>query len=211
MNLIKLKNIIQSYKGRLDLLKIDKQNKLFAIDSLNERLKTVELAQVFLQNIAQKTQEQLKYQIEDIVNLALETCFPNEYIFKLNFEISRGKTEAKLTFQSYKTGGDIDPINASGGGVLDLTCFALRLACYVLEHNTNNVIIFDEPFRFLSKDIRQSASEIVKKLSDRLGVQIIMVTHLSEMVDIADRVFEVKKNSDGVSEIKVRWYGEINN
>ena len=35
-----------------------------------------------------------------------------------------------------------------------------------------------------------------------MGIQFIIVTHISEMVDVADKVFEVKKNKDGISEIK---------
>ena len=41
-----------------------------------------------------------------------------------------------------------------------------------------------------------------KTLSEKMGIQFIIVTHISEMVDVADKVFEVKKNKDGVSEIK---------
>ena len=81
-------------------------------------------AQAFLQDVAQKTQSKLKLQIEDIVNLALETCFPNEYEFRIDFNVSRGKTEAELIFLSTLTGNKIDPMNASGGGVVDLTSFA---------------------------------------------------------------------------------------
>jgi DNA repair exonuclease SbcCD ATPase subunit len=107
-------------------------------------------------------------------------------------------------FISQKTGGEIDPMNASGGGVLDVVCFALRLACYTLETNSNNVIVFDEPFRFLSADLRESACEIISKLSNQLSIQIIMVTHISEFVGIADKVFVVSKDSNGKSKVIVK-------
>ena len=95
-------------------------------------------------------------------------------------------------------------MNASGGGVVDLTAFALRIACYVLENNTDNVIILDEPFRFISRDLQERAGKILKTLSNKLGIQIIMVTHIKELIDCADKVFEVKKNADGISEIEVK-------
>jgi DNA repair exonuclease SbcCD ATPase subunit len=164
----------------------------------------LEQAQVFLQKIAQDTQSQLKFQIEDIVNLALETCFPNEYKFQLQFNIARGKTDAELVFVSQKTGRPIDPMNASGGGVVDITSFALRIASYVLEQGTDNVIILDEPMKFVSKDLQVRVGDILKTLSEKLNLQILMVTHINEMIDIADKVFEVKKNPDGRSVVKVR-------
>lgn len=178
------------------------QNKAI-LDNLNNRIKLLELAQAFLQKVAQKTQEKLKMNIEDIVNLALETCFPNEYEFQLQFNIARGKTDAELVFLSQKTGRAIDPMNASGGGVVDLTAFALRIASYALEQGVDNVIILDEPFRFISRDLQARAGEILRSLSTKLGIQILMVTHIGQMIDIADKVFEVKKNSDGRSIVKV--------
>lgn len=178
------------------------QNKT-TLDNLNNRIKLLEQAQAFLQKVAQDTQSQLKFQIEDIVNLALETCFPNEYEFQLQFNIARGKTDAELVFLSQKTGRPIDPMNASGGGVVDLTAFSLRIASYALEQGVDNVIILDEPFRFISRDLQARAGEILKSLSTKLGLQIVMVTHIGQMIDVADKVFEVKKNSDGRSIVKV--------
>ena len=178
------------------------QNKT-TLNNLNNRIKLLEQAQAFLQKVAQDTQSQLKFQIEDIVNLALETCFPNEYEFQLQFNIARGKTDAELVFLSQKTGRPIDPMNASGGGVVDLTAFALRIASYALEQGVDNVIILDEPFRFISRDLQARAGEILKRLSTKLGLQIVMVTHIGQMIDVADKVFEVKKNSDGRSMVKV--------
>lgn len=200
----KIRQMFLQSKGMLKQIDSDltiNQNKL---QVLNNRIKLLEQAQAFLQKIAQDTQSQLKFQIEDIVNLALETCFPNEYVFQLQFNITRGKTDAELVFISQKTGRQIDPMNASGGGVVDLTSFALRIASYALEQGIDNVIILDEPFRFISRDLQVRAGEILKTLSEKLGLQILMVTHIGEMIDIADKVFEVKKNSDGRSIVKVR-------
>lgn len=202
MNVESMNKIFSICKGIKFQLDKDFETYNSNIDSLNNRLKLLENAQVFLQKVAQQTQEHLRFQIEDIVNLALETCFPGEYTFEILFEISRGKTNAELVFLDQKTGRQIDPMNASGGGVVDLTTFALRIACYALEHNTDNVIVLDEPFRFLSRDLQERAGEILKTLSKKMNLQIIMVSHISEIINVADKVFEVKKGADGVSKIK---------
>lgn len=169
---------------------------------LEERQKLIEQSQAFLQRVAQQTQEHLKFQVEDIVNLALETCFPGEYIFQIMFNISRGKTDAELVFLDQKTGRQVDPMNASGGGVVDLTCFALRIACYALERGIDNVIVLDEPFRFLSRDLQERAGEILRTLSKKMNLQIILVSHIGEIINVADKVFEVKKDDKGVSHIR---------
>lgn len=203
MDIQKIKEMVSTCKGIDFQLTKDIENYTQKEKQLNHDLKLLEDAQIFLQKIAQETQEHLRFQIEDIVNLALETCFPGEYIFQIKFEISRGKTEAELVFLDQKTKRQIDPMNASGGGVVDLTTFALRIACYALERGTDNVIILDEPFRFLSRDLQQRAGEILKTLSERMNLQIIMVSHIGEIIDVADKVFEVKKNENGISRVKV--------
>lgn len=202
MNIENIKTLFQQCKGINSQLNKDIEQYTVKKENLNNELKILEQSQAFLQKIAQETQQHLKFQVEDIVNLALETCFPGEYNFNINFNISRGKTEAELVFLDQKTKREIDPMNASGGGVVDLTSFALRIACYALENGTDNVIILDEPFRFLSRDLQNRAGEILKILSKRMNLQIIMVSHIGEIINIADKVFEVKKDTNGVSKIK---------
>lgn len=189
----------------LDLQTLRDKKKLEADkDAMTNKMKLLEEAQAFLQKVATDTQQHLKFQIEDIVNLALETCFPGEYEFSIVFDIRAGKTEASLSFISKRTGREIDPMNASGGGVVDLTAFALRIASYALDRDCDNTIILDEPYRFISKNLLESVANVLRTLSERLNLQIIMVTHETAMVDVADRLFEVKKDDEGVSRVTVK-------
>ena len=55
----------------------------------------------------------------------------------------------------------------------------------------------------MSKDLQQRVGEILKTLSERMNLQIIMVSHIGEIIDVADKVFEVKKNENGISRVKV--------
>jgi len=160
----------------------------------------LESAQAFIQAVAKETQEQLRFRISDIVQLALDTCFPDEYTFTVDFDIKRGRTEATLKFM--KAGKIVDPMKASGGGVVDLASFALRVASWTLG-KTRNTIILDEPFRFVSLDLRPRAAAIVRELAEKLKVQFIIVTHDPTIVDVAHRIFEVSQKG-GVSRVKVR-------
>ena len=170
------------------------------LSASRERQKNVDAAQAFLQKVAQDTQSQLKYHINDLVNMALSACFPDEYDFDINFEIKRGKTEAELQF--IKDGYPVDPMGASGGGCVDLAAFALRIAAWTLDQ-TNNTLILDEPFKWIDAERRPRAIEILKEISRRLKIQFIIVTHDEKIVDAADRVFEVRLINK-VSQITVK-------
>jgi DNA repair exonuclease SbcCD ATPase subunit len=196
-NIQTYKTKISKCQGKLESLQ-SRQNKIVSdLDNLIIRQKALEEAQVFIQEIARQTQSQLKFVISDLVNLAIETCFPEEYTFTIDFKIERGKTSAKLLF--IKNDVEVDPMDAAGGGVVDIVAFALRLSAWSLGH-TDNVIILDEPFRFLSKDLQPRAGEMMNKLCKSLGLQIICVTHSQEIIENSDRIFEVTINN-GISKI----------
>ncbi len=158
------------------------------IKKLQETTKALEEAQAFLIKVAQDTQNQLRFHIQDIVQMALDICFPEEYEFKVEFDIKNGRTVAELFF--LKNGVKVNPIDAAGGGVVDVASFALRIAAWALS-TTRPVIVLDEPFRFLSKDLQPKAGSILQALAAKLGLQFILVTHNADLVDSADRVFEV--------------------
>jgi DNA repair exonuclease SbcCD ATPase subunit len=93
-----------------------------------------------------------------------------------------------------RDGEKIDPLEAAGVGAVDIATFALRVAAWSMEDpHSRNVIILDEPFRCLSEDFQEQASMMLKELSNKLGIQFIIVTHETTLASYADKVFEVKK------------------
>lgn len=204
MNFEKIEKLFNQSKGAYSQIQKSLKETIELKKYSEKKLKLIEEAQIFLQTVAQSTQEKLKFQIEDIVNIALETVFPDEYEFKIEFNVSRGKTDAELVFLDKRTGQTIDPMDAAGGGVVDLTCFALRIASWSLEKTCDNVLILDEPMKFVSRDLIFNVCEIMQRLSKKLNLQIILVTHIPEFVNVSDKVFEIKKDSSGVSKVIVR-------
>jgi DNA repair exonuclease SbcCD ATPase subunit len=145
----------------------------------------------------------LRFHIKDIVQLCLDTIWPGEITFDVLFEVNRGKTEARLIF--VVDGEEVDPLDADGGGLVQVAAFALRVAVWTLG-TTRNSIVLDEPFVALSDNLQPLAAEVIKELSDKLGLQFIMVTHRKELTGIADRIFEVSRKRVGEywqSEVKV--------
>lgn len=188
-------------EGQKNLLDTQLRMAKEARQELKESQKTLEQAQALIQVKAQETQNQLSYHVEDIVQLCIDTCFPKEeFEFKLAFEIKRGKTEAEL--QLKKDGYIVDPALCNGGGVMDMEAFGLRISAWSIE-KTDNVIILDEPFRFLSADLRPLAGEILRELSQKLQLQFIIVTHDESIIESSDMVARVVKRGKE-SRIKIQ-------
>lgn len=148
-----------------------------AKDKLKTSLDCQELAQI----VAQGIQQRAHAMIARVVSQCLETIFDEPYEFEIVFERKRGKTEARLVFQ--RDGMEIDPMTSSGGGVLDVAAFALRLAAITLtKPHARRIIIMDEPFRFVSEAFRSRIRDMLESLAEEYGFQFIMVTHIKELI-----------------------------
>jgi len=189
-NIQTLRNRLEQQKGQ----KIQIEKSLSLLQSeLNESkrsLRRCEQAREIIRIVGMETQKQLQYHISDITSLALEAVFPDPYELEVEFIKRRNKTECDLYFVR----GDmrVDPLTASGVGAVDVAAFALRIASWSMSKpHSRNTIILDEPFRFLSVDYQEKASIMLQTLSQKLGIQFIIITHEQTLTEHADKVFQV--------------------
>lgn len=151
-----------------------------------------EQAREVLRQAGLKTQQALAFHISEITTLALQAVFDDPYDLVVEFVERRNKTECDLYFE--RNGQKVNPMEAAGGGAVDVAAFALRVASWSMENpRSRNTIILDEPMRFLSTGLQPKASEMLQQLSERLGLQFIIVTHEEELTEQADKIFEVSK------------------
>lgn len=148
-----------------------------------------------IKQAALQTQNELEFHLSSLVSMAMQDVFQEEaYELKLNFVEKRNKTEVEIFFE--RNGIQVDPLTGSGGGAVDVASFALLLSLWVIQHpRTRNTIILDEPLKWLKgNDLPIRGAEMIKNISQKLGIQIIMVSHSPELIEASDKVFEVKKN-----------------
>lgn len=202
MNISELRNKLERKKG--EKAKVVSSIALLKV-SLKKKTKALhrhEQAQEIIKAVSLKTQEQLQYHINDITSLALEAIFIDPYKLQTEFVERRNKTECDLFF--IRNGQKVDPLSASGGGTIDVASFALRIASWSMQiPHSRNTIILDEPFRFLSEDLQEKASHMIKEVSRRLGIQFIIITHNPLLTQHADKTFKttIKK---GITQIKTK-------
>ena len=185
-----LRNKLEQQKGA----KTQIENSLSVLQiELKEKKRSLirhEQAREIVREVGLKTQQQLQFHIEDVVSMALDAVFPDPYKFTIDFVQRRNKTECDLYF--VRDGNKVDPLTASGVGAVDVAAFALRIASWsMMQPRTRNTIILDEPFRFLSENYQEQASIMLKEISQKLGIQFIIVTHEQTLTEAADKVFEV--------------------
>lgn len=151
-----------------------------------------EEAATIIRHVAQQTQQQLEYQISELVSLAMFSVFDSPYEFELEFVQRRNRTEADIWFS--RGGHRIDPVTASGGGAVDVAAFALRVALWNLAiPKTIPLLILDEPLKWLKGgDLPEKGANMMKEISERIGLQILMISHIPDQIEGADRRIEVR-------------------
>jgi DNA repair exonuclease SbcCD ATPase subunit len=167
-----------STQMRLARLKLQSERQ--SLVKADEHVDNCAEAQQLVQEVAQKVEQQVHDRIAPVVSRCLKAVFDEPYEFKIHFERKRGRTEARLVF--VRNGEEIVPMQGSGGGVLDVAGFALRVACLVLARPPlRRLMILDEPFKFVSEDYRDRVRNLLETLSEEMNIQFVMITHIPEL------------------------------
>ena len=198
---------IQNLRNRLEQQKGQRLQIEQSIVSLKQSVKEKqrdqrkhEQAREVIREVGLKTKQQLSFHISDITSLALDAVFNDPYKLVTEFVERRNKTECDLYFE--RDGSKVDPLTASGGGAVDVAAFALRVASWSMQRpRSRNTMVLDEPLRFLSADHQEQASVMIKEISQKLGIQFIIITHEPILASYADKIFETRIRK-GVTEVK---------
>ena len=136
--------------------------------------------------------------IELLVSEALEYVFNEPLKFKL--EYSARNKNPNLNFSVINSDGTETEVKDSRGG--GLVCFVgviLRLILVrLMRARIRQILFLDEPLGMLSVEYQEKALSIIRELSHRFNIQIIMVSHQMEASEMADTVYSLSKESDKV-------------
>lgn len=202
-----LRNTVEQQKGKKNQIETSIVRVKREMIENKRDLRRHEQARELIREAGIKTQQVLQYHISDITSLALDAVFDNPYELIAEFVQRRNKTECDLYFS--RNGNRVDPIDASGGGTVDVAANALRIASWSMQNpKSNNTIILDEPYKHLrGEEENKRVLTMIKEISNKLGLQIIMIGDVKVpkelMKESADKLFEttIKKGITNIIEL----------
>jgi DNA repair exonuclease SbcCD ATPase subunit len=166
---------------------------------LEEELTYHNAASEVLGNLSIFLQEHAQKNLSTLCTKALKAVFGVDYDCRLEFVRKRNQVECYLQLISPTTGSILDPEDQVGGGVIDLLSFAVRMACWSMSSpKPEPFFVLDEPFRQVSESNIERAGEFLRRISDQLGVSILLITHSDRLAQVADTVYLIEKR-DGKS------------
>ena len=190
MNFPELKSWVEDKKSQQRLLSSQLEDQKGRIESIQQSMDDTTKARWLLAEASKLTQLRVKKKIESLVTMAVRSVFDKDYRFICEFEIKRNKSEVSLMIQE----GDKEPYvpkEDQGGGLIDVVSLALRVVLWSMEKpRSRNTFFLDEPGRWTGRFVGRFG-QVLKELSEKLGIQMIVVTHDPELLEVADRSWEV--------------------
>lgn len=139
------------------------------------------------------TTDKTKKEFESLVTYALRYIYNEDYSFELEFGRRGNLQEMDLNIKSPEFTKAYDPLDTEAGGILDVASIALRVVLIELSRpRIMGFLCLDEIFKHLSKNYISNAHKFVKIISQRFKRQIIMVTHNSGIIELADKSIKIE-------------------
>ena len=153
----------------------------------------------FLRDMDIKVKTDITNKIETLVTKLYQYVFQSQDRFVIKYETKAGVTNAYFLIETNKGGKSflIDPMDSDGGGKIDVISLGLRIATLLyFTPRIERILVLDEPLVMISNsssssDYKSRAAEFLKTISREHKIQIIIVTHDSELMDVADKNFKV--------------------
>lgn len=189
-----LNNNLHQRLGRRETLvaKIEQNKK--KLKSIDEEIEVLTKASTFLQTLSDETRKDILDKISGIVTDALKKVKDPTLEFRMNLSTERNQVDVQFTVFDETTKQEYNILDSCGGSIADIITFPLKVALLTKwEPALSKVMILDENFKFVSVADQEPLGEFVRQVAERLGVQIIQVTHSPVIASKAHRIIEVSK------------------
>lgn len=176
------------------------------IDQLKKDSLAYEQVTALLNSIGEVRQDQAQKQIESLVTMGLQTIFESNLSFHIIQRSGLKSAQVEFIVRSTLPEGrivDTPLLEARGGGLVAVVGFLLRLVILLLSKPKNKLLVLDEVFAHVSAEYLDKVAEFLKQVTDKTDVQIIMVTHQSELTETADKLYRFSLDKDGYTKVEL--------
>lgn len=178
---------VSRQKEQVELNLKQNKEKIILID------KTIAFAQKFTELSRRETLDKMSF----LVTTALQEIKDKNLSFKVNYDKKRNQAVADFLIHSDLLNKDMGIMESCGGTIFDLCEVVLRISLLLKwKPSLSRIFILDESFKHVSPQDRPKLAQFIHELSEKLGLQIILISHSQEITEGAHKVFKV--SYDGI-------------
>lgn len=198
------RRVLDAQQGQAQLLVSRIRALRDEVTDLDASVSELEQVTLLLNSIAEEKQARAQSDIEELVSRGLQTIFDESLSFHI-IQSTRGKTSVvefvvRTTLEDSVV--DTPVLNARGGGVAAVIGFLLRVVVMLLRGGTRqqNLLVLDETFAMVSAEYLSVLGEFLRSIVEETGIQIVLVTHQHEFIDVGDKVYRFSQ-ADGKTKV----------
>lgn len=145
----------------------------------------------FIEKAANHQRSLIKDKIESVITDALKEIYGDEYEITFDYTMKRNKTSVDIYLTKHTKLGDIVRKQGGfGGGVSDVISLPLKLLVLLALQTNDKILIADEPGKHMDQRV-DKFGYFLRNICDKLGVQLIVLTHHQCLSEFANSVYEV--------------------
>jgi DNA repair exonuclease SbcCD ATPase subunit len=194
-------------RTRIHTLKALKENTENNISKLEEQIVSLDKEMVLKQEanvlLDRISEEEVSKGIDTYVALldeGLKAIFPEQEVgLKAEVDKIRGKISVRLKTTFKGSDGleiESESMDAFGGAVATIQSLLLRVAL-ILKRELRPLLILDETFAPVDENRVRLLVDFLKVLCDRLGMDILCVSHNPILTENADIAYRIKPTANG--------------
>ncbi|NDB58140.1 hypothetical protein EB001_06820 [bacterium] len=194
-------------RTRIHTLKALKENTEKTITKLEEQIVSLDKELVLKQEanvlLDRISEDEVSKGIDTYVALldeGLKAIFPEQEVgLKAEVDKLRGKISVRLKTTFKGSDGleiESESMDAFGGAVATIQSLLLRVAL-ILKRELRPLLILDETFAPVDENRVRLLVEFLKVLCDRLGMDILCVSHNPILTENADIAYRIKPTANG--------------
>lgn len=185
--------------GEARVVKVRIDDLMAEVETLGEEVELMGKTSAVLHELSTSVQERFLNAIEKLISEGLTAVFEVPITFRIKSTTRNRQVNLDFELEN-EDGTTTDLMDARGGGLVSLCGVLLRVVMVrLMADRVRQIMILDEPLGMLSAEYQPAAGELLRKLAHELGIQIIVVSHNPEMLESADKAYELVASPSGVT------------
>ncbi|HEY8415650.1 MAG TPA: ATP-binding protein [Thermaerobacter sp.] len=195
---------LERRRGALEALQREAARRREALEKATAQAERMAKVKAFLDEASASARELARQEAEAMVTEALQAVFGPRLRFRVQLGELRGRPHAEFSVEAETADGTPfvgDPVDAHGGGVVDVLALALRiLLLESAQPRIEGPLVLDEPGKHVSANYAPHLAAFLAAASKEFGRQVILVTHNEDIAAVGERAYRVELDG-GVSRV----------
>lgn len=178
--------LVDRRRAELDLRRRDLESLRTRLEETQEALEVKKKAGAVLVSLSDEVYAGSVEAFRTALNFGIAAAYPRGVSTTLAQDVKRGRPQVELGIDIGK--GSVDLRSAQGGGLASILGLLARVVV-IRTTGKRRLLVLDEPFSAVSVDLQPKLSALIRTLVEKLGFQVILVTHTPRLAESADLTY----------------------